>query len=196
MPTCTILAGPNGSGKTSAFGKLNLEGEYINADEIAKTLAPGGVKSIQRQAAEIALRLIAEKIAKQESFIFETTLSSQQSIRLMREAKAAGFNVDLYYVALDTVERNIERVKFRIALGGHDIPEDAIRRRYKGSLAHLPQALALADEAVLVDNSEIQPRIVFQLRGGYVVGLGMIEGNPLHRLLIEKVQQSISQRGT
>lgn len=41
MPICTILAGPNGSGKTSAFGKLNLEGEYINADEIAKTLAPG-----------------------------------------------------------------------------------------------------------------------------------------------------------
>jgi hypothetical protein len=77
-------------------------------------------------------------------------------------------------------------VKFRVALGGHDIPEDAIRRRYKGSLAHLPQVLALADEAVLVDNSEIQPRIVFQLRGGYVVGIGMIEGNPLHRLLIER----------
>ena len=113
----------------------------------------------------------------------------------MSEAKAAGFNVDLYYVALDTVERNIERVKFRVALGGHDIPEDAIRRRYKGSLAHLPQALALADEAVLVENSEIRPRIVFQLRGGYVVGIGMIEGNPLHRLLIEKVQQSMSLRG-
>ncbi|TAX63346.1 hypothetical protein ELI00_37530 [Rhizobium ruizarguesonis] len=194
MPTCTILAGPNGSGKTSAFGKLNLEGEYINADELAKTLTAGS-KNIERQAGEIALKLIAEKISKQESFIFETTLSSQQSIRLMREAKAAGFNVDLYYVALDSVERNIERVKFRVALGGHDIPEDSIRRRYKGSLGHLPQALALADEAVLVDNSEIQPRIVVQLGGGYVVGLGMIEGNPLHRLLIETVQQSISLRG-
>lgn len=78
----------------------------------------------------------------------------------MREAKAAGFSIDLYYVALDNVERNIERVQFRVALGGHDIPEDAIRRRYKGSFDHLPQALALADEAVIVDNSEIKPRIV------------------------------------
>ncbi|EJC85603.1 hypothetical protein Rleg4DRAFT_7490 [Rhizobium leguminosarum bv. trifolii WSM2297] len=194
MPTCTILAGPNGSGKTSAFGKLNLEGEFINADEIAKKLPTGGSKSIERQAAELALELIAEKIARQESFVFETTLSSQQSLRLMREAKEAGFNVDLYYVALDSVERNIERVKFRVALGGHDIPEDAIRRRYKGSLEHLAQALALADEAVIVDNSQIRPRIVFQIRGGYVLNTSQIRGNPFHELLSNKVQKSLTLR--
>ncbi|WFU07401.1 zeta toxin family protein (plasmid) [Rhizobium sp. CB3171] len=192
--TCTILAGPNGSGKTSAFGKLNLEGEYINADEIAGTLTSGGSKSIERQAAELALQRIAEKISKR-SFIFETTLSSQQSIRLMRDAKAAGFKVDLYYVILDTVERSIERVKFRVALGGHDVPEDAIRRRYKGSLRHLPQAIALTDEAVIADNSEIRPRIVFQINNGYVFHTSQIPGNPLHELLTEKVQQSLHLRG-
>jgi len=191
MPICTILAGPNGSGKTSAFEKLNIEGDYINADEIAKKLPTGGSKSVERQAAETALQLIAEKISKQESFIFETTLSSQQSIRLMREAKAAGFNVDLYYVALDTVERNIERVKFRVALGGHDIPEDAIRRRYKGSLDHLPQALALTNEAVIVDNSEIRPRIVFEFFEGYPSRINTVEGNAFHDLLMEKVREGI-----
>ena len=195
MPTCTILGGPNGSGKTSAFGKLDLEGDYINADEIAKTLKPGGTKSVERQAAEIALKLIADKIAQQESFIFETTLSSQQSIRLMRDAKAAGYNVDLYYVILDTVERNIERVKFRVALGGHDIPEDAIRRRYNGSLDHLPQALALSDEAVIVDNSAIRPWIVLQIAAnGQLIDINAMRDNTFHNFLVDKWLQSHALR--
>jgi predicted ABC-type ATPase len=61
MPTCTILAGPNGSGKTSAFGKLNLEGEYINADEIAKTLPPGGSKGIDAHGANARKRTCRKK---------------------------------------------------------------------------------------------------------------------------------------
>jgi predicted ABC-type ATPase len=77
-PVCTILAGPNGSGKSSAFGKLKLEGEFINADEIGRSLPEtSDGKSRERQAAELALRLIAEKISKLEACVFETTLSSQ-----------------------------------------------------------------------------------------------------------------------
>ncbi|MFP3547427.1 zeta toxin family protein [Rhizobium sp. SIMBA_035] len=193
MPTCTLLAGPNGSGKTSAFGKLKLESEFINADEIAKTLAPGGSKSIERQAAEIALTRIADKIARQESFIFETTLSSKQSLRLMQEAKAAGFSVDLFYVILDNVERNIERVKFRVALGGHDIPEGAIRRRYKKSLAHLRKALDLADEAVIVDNSNTVPEVVFRM--GLGVGVALDRENPFHQLLRKTIELAMIKRG-
>ena len=86
-------------------------------------------------------------------FVFETTLSSQQSLKLMREAKAAGFKVGLYYSALDSVETDIERVRQRVAKGGHDIPEPDIRRRHKGSFLKLTEALKIADEVVLVDNS-------------------------------------------
>ena len=113
--SCIILGGPNGSGKSSAFAKLKLEGVWINADEIAKTLpeADDG-KSKERRASEAALRKIAEMIETRQSFIFESTLSSQQSIRLMREAKAAGFKVGLYCVALDFVETNVERVRQRV----------------------------------------------------------------------------------
>ncbi|MBB2753172.1 UNVERIFIED_ORG: putative ABC-type ATPase [Rhizobium aethiopicum] len=109
--TCIILGGPNGSGKSSAFAKLDLEGVWINAGEIAKSLPEtGDGKSKERRASEVALRRIAEMIETRQSFIFETTLSSQQSLRLMREARSAGFKVDLYYVALDSVETNVERV--------------------------------------------------------------------------------------
>lgn len=108
----------------------------------------------------------------------------------MRDAKAAGYKIDLYYVALDSVERNIERVKFRVALGGHDIPEEAIRRRHKGSLENLSKALALADEAVIVDNSDVAPRVIFQIDGGSVVNANGVRGNPLHDLLTKKVQEA------
>ncbi|MFK0276214.1 zeta toxin family protein [Ensifer sp. NPDC090286] len=118
--SCVILGGPNGSGKSSAFAKLKLEGVWINADEIARALpeATEG-KSKERRASEAALRMIAEMIETRQSFIFESTLSSQQSLRLMREAKAAGFTVGLYYVALDSVETNVERVRQRVLKGGH-----------------------------------------------------------------------------
>lgn len=140
--SCILLARPNGSGKSSAFPKLNLEGEWINADEIAKALPnTDDGKSRERRASEAALRRIAELIEARQSFVFETTLSSQQSLRLMRDAKAAGFTVGLYYTALDSVETNIERVRQRVLKGGHDIPEGDIRRRHRGSLAKLSEAL-------------------------------------------------------
>lgn len=128
QPTCIILGGPNGSGKSSAYAKLQLDGVWINADEIANELTG----SIDGRAADMAagratILKIREMNETRTSFVFETTLSSQQSINVMRDAKAAGFYVGLYYVALDSVELNIERVKRRVEKGGHDIPEDDIR---------------------------------------------------------------------
>ncbi len=183
-----ILGGPNGSGKSSAFAKLKLEGVWINADEIAKTLPESDDgKSKERRASEAALRKIAEMIETRQSFIFESTLSSQQSIRLMREAKAAGFKVGLYYVALDSVETNIERVKRRVEKGGHDIPEADIRRRHKGSLEKLTEALRLADEVILMDNSGLTPNEVFEIRSGVVQSFNIDDRQELHRLFSAKV---------
>ncbi len=108
--SCILLAGPNGSGKTSAFAKLKLEGVWINADEIAKAMPAADNRSTEIQAGRAALVKIDEMIDTRQSFIFETTLSSNQSLRMMRAAKAAGFKVGLYYVALDSVETNVERV--------------------------------------------------------------------------------------
>ena len=186
--SCIILGGPNGSGKSSAFAKLKLEGVWINADEIAKTLPESDDgKSKERRASEAALRKIAEMIETRQSFIFETTLSSQQSLRLMRDAKAAGFTVGLYYTALDSVETNIERVRQRVLKGGHNIPEDDIRRRHRGSLEKLSAALKFADEVVLVDNSGLEPLEVFVITSGKVQSFDIDETQELHHLYLSKV---------
>ncbi|MDQ0457656.1 zeta toxin family protein [Rhizobium paknamense] len=190
-PTCVILGGPNGSGKSSAYAKLQLDGAWINADEIAKGLTgsdDGRAAAIA--AGRAALMKIAEMIETRQSFVFETTLSSQQSINLMSEAKAAGYYVGLYYVALDSVELNIERVQRRVEKGGHGIPEDIIRRRYEGSLQKLSKALRCADEALLLDNSGIEPREIFRVRAGEIVGSDVDRRNPLHRLFEGRVAEA------
>ncbi|MBB4236950.1 zeta toxin family protein [Rhizobium esperanzae] len=185
---CILLAGPNGSGKSSAFPKLKLEGELINADEISKALpeADDG-QSKDWRAAEIALDKIAEMLETRQSFIFETTLSSAHSIRLMRKAKAGGFTVGLYYTALDSVETNIERVRQRVLKGGHDIPEDVIRRRHRGSFVKLSEALKIADEVLLVDNSDLEPHVVFEITSGEVQSFDIDETQELHALFAAKV---------
>ncbi|MBD9388514.1 zeta toxin family protein [Agrobacterium sp. AGB01] len=186
--SCILLAGPNGSGKSSAFAKLNLEGVWINADEIAKMMpANDDGKSTDIQAGRAALRYIAEMIETRQSFIFETTLSSQQSIRLMRDAKSAGFTIGLYYVALDSVERNVERVRQRVMKGGHDIPEENIHRRHKGSFANLTAALKIADEVVLIDNSGLEPHEAFVISSGDILSFDIDDSKELHKLFSGKV---------
>lgn len=188
QPSCIILGGPNGSGKSSAYAKLQLAGVWINADEIAKELtgASDG-RAAAMAAGRAALRKISDMIAARKSFVFETTLSSQQSINLMRDAKAAGFSVGLYYTALDNVETDIRRVKERVEAGGHDIPERDIRRRYAGSLEKLTDALKLADEALLIDNSGIEPRDVIRISAGKVEAFDIDDKNELHKLFVAKV---------
>jgi len=191
QPTCIILGGPNGSGKTSAHAKLQLDGAWVNADEIAKELTASSDGRVAAMAAgRAAIMKIREMIETRQSFVFETTLSSQQSINLMRAAKAAGYYVGLYYVALDTVELNIERVKRRVEKGGHDIPEDIIRRRYEGSLQKLAEALRYADEGLLIDNSGIEPREIFRLRAGGIVNCKVDHRNSLHRFFEGQVVEA------
>jgi predicted ABC-type ATPase len=181
QPSCIILGGPNGSGKSSAYAKLKLEGVWINADELAKELTgTSDGRAAAMAAGRAALLRIREMIETRRSFIFETTLSSQQSINMMRDAQAAGFSVSLYYTILDSVERNIERVKQRVEAGGHDIPEDDIRRRYDGSLRKLSEALKIADEAVLIDNSGIEPHVMVVIRNGQVLAADLDEASSLH----------------
>ncbi|MFJ6324134.1 MULTISPECIES: zeta toxin family protein [unclassified Rhizobium] len=188
QPSCIILGGPNGSGKSSAYAKLQLDGVWINADEIAKELT-GTIdgRAAAMAAGKAAIRKIAEMIETKTSFIFETTLSSYQALNVMRDAKAAGFFVGLFYVALESVDLNIERVKRRVQKGGHDIPEDVIERRYWGSLDKLSEALKSADEALLIDNSGIEPREVCRISAGTIVSQDVDDRIYLHRKMMQGV---------
>jgi predicted ABC-type ATPase len=187
-PSCIILGGPNGSGKSSAYAKLKLDGVWINADEIAKELTgTSDDRAAAMAAGRAAIRKLADMIATKTSFIYETTLSSQQAVNLMRDAKSAGFSVGLYYVALDSVETNIERVRQRVEAGGHDIPEDDIRRRYFGSLDKLAAALQHADEALLIDNSGLEPHQVFRIAADEVLSADFDDRLYLHHRMIKSI---------
>jgi predicted ABC-type ATPase len=97
---------------------------------------------------------MAESLLKaSQSFAVETTLSGNTYLRMMSRAKNLGYNVVLVYIGTTSVEINMQRVHLRVTRGGHDVPEEDQRRRFPRSLPNAPKALAVADEAVVLDNS-------------------------------------------
>lgn len=190
MLECTILAGPNGSGKSSIHRKLDPPGIFINADELAKALPADMLSGPRRiRAGRLAIEQIDTAIDLRTDFCFETTLSSKHSLNVMQRARQAGFRVGLVYVILATPELHVERVRFRVKDGGHDIPETDIVRRHDASLANLPLALRMAHEYVIIDNSEAEPIFVFEARPHqYLDALSCNMDVPLHRKLLEIVK--------
>jgi len=120
----------------------------IDADEIAREERAGLVT-----AARLAIMRTRAHISAGESFAIETTLAGQRALRVMKEAHAAGFIVNLAFLGTEDVEINLERIRDRVTLGGHDVPEIDVRRRYARGLKNLPAALELADRVTLFDNS-------------------------------------------
>jgi len=152
QPKLVMICGPNGAGKSTLTERVRQK--YldililIDPDKIAKDQ---NVSSIE--AGRITSTLIKDSIAKKHSFFRESTLSSNSDFLMLRDAKANGFEVHLTYVGIFDVETTIKRVKRRHQKGGHDVPEDDIRRRYTRSLENLPKAIKLADRAEIIDNS-------------------------------------------
>ncbi|MBY3575390.1 hypothetical protein HFN65_31120 [Rhizobium laguerreae] len=166
-PCLTILAGPNGAGKSTIYEMVKPLGRFINADQIESALPSIVAKADrERAAARSALKAVKLQLARKRDFAIETTLAGNWPIRLMQDAKAAGYHIDFVFVCLDTAERSLERVEFRVRTGGHSIPPDVIERRFPRSLANLPKALELADEAAIIDNSAKVPRWVAKFEKG------------------------------
>jgi len=108
-------------------------------------------------------------VGQRDSFILESTLAGHGAITLMGEAKQAGYRTLLVYVALGDPELHIERVRLRVAQGGHDIPDTDIRRRYARSLLRAPEAMRLADECVVMDNSGVRHERMLMLQNGQII---------------------------
>lgn len=164
--SCTVIAGPNGSGKSSIHTVLDLPGRFINADIIARTLNPENPESAALEAGREVLAELDNAIAAGETFVYETTLSSNQSLRLLRELKAADYRAHLIFVMLSSVDLNVVRVAQRVAEGGHNIEEAVIRRRYLSSLRNLEIAVDIVDELVIYENSSWEgPLLLLKLQG-------------------------------
>jgi predicted ABC-type ATPase len=171
VPVLTILAGPNGSGKSTLTSRLDFEGRenLLDPDAVAKRIDQENPGRAAVSAGREVIRRTREFLRNGESFGIETTLSGGGYLETMRMARAAGYNVRLVYICVSNPERNIQRVRERVAQGGHDVPAEDIRRRYERSLANLAEAVGLANEAWLYDNSDDAPRRVLEARDGIVV---------------------------
>ncbi len=160
-----IIAGCNGAGKTTAaknimpgIFKVN---QFVNADEIAKGLSPFNPESVAIEAGRIMLRRIDELLEKDNSFTIETTLSTLSYSRTIEKAHQKGFNVFLLYFWLSSPELAIQRVATRVSEGGHNIPEDVIRRRYSKSIKNLFNIfIPICDIWQIYDNSENPRRLI------------------------------------
>lgn len=125
-PEVIIFAGPNGSGKSTITRLLRpIEIPYVNADEIQRL---HGCDNLE--AAKIAEQRREELVAKSQDFAFETVLSTDRNLNLLRKAKEAGFFVRCYYVLTADPQINVARVASRVDAGGHDVPTEKIISRY------------------------------------------------------------------
>jgi predicted ABC-type ATPase len=155
-PTLTVIAGANGSGKTTLTRwnpELFKEIPLLDPDAIANTLQNKASSRPPVAAARHVLEASRKHLNNAESFAIETTLAGKNYLQMMLAARGHGFEIVLIYIGTESVEINLSRIAIRVLTGGHNVPEQDVRRRYKRSFANLPTAITRAHHAILFDNS-------------------------------------------
>ncbi len=159
-PVLIVIAGPNGSGKTSITSQI-LKHEwiedcmYINPDNIAQDeLGDWNNQEIVLQAAKIATQRREDCIDKNKSLIFETVLSAFDKIDFLKIAKDKGYFIRLFFVGTDHPSINASRITHRVLEGGHDVPISKIISRYTKSISNCCIAATFVDRLYVYDNSK------------------------------------------
>ena len=151
MPYLYIISGCNGAGKTTASYTILPEmlgcKEFVNSDEIAKGLSPFNADNIAVavEASRIMYRRIRELVAANKTFALETTLASRSIAKLLQNAQEKGYYVTLLYFWLNTPDLAVERVRNRVASGGHNVTESTVRRHSEPVPALHPHLRLLDD---------------------------------------------------
>ena len=159
-PRLIVIGGPNGAGKTT-FAREFLVNEancrrFLNTDEIARGLSPLDASLSERQAARLLLAECRKLIQSGTTFALESTLSGRAQLNIIRAAKENGFEIRLHYLWLPSAEESERRVIQRVTEGGHDVPREAIYRRYPRSISNFfKQYLPIADTWALWDASRM-----------------------------------------
>lgn len=164
-PQIYVIAGPNGSGKTTSAKTLLPEllncHEYVNADSVAAALSPFNPDAVAMQAGRLMLERIHYLAGQGVDFAFETTLASRTFMHFLENCKTLGYEVNILFLWLKTPDIAIQRVKSRVEQGGHDIPEAVIVRRYFRSISNFLNTYSqTADNWLLYDNSERHSELI------------------------------------
>ncbi|MDD5199839.1 MAG: hypothetical protein PHC88_08550 [Terrimicrobiaceae bacterium] len=171
MPALYVIAGPNGAGKTT-FARQFLPAagirEFLNADSIAAGLSPLDPPAGRLRAARLLLTRWKELVECGDDFAFESTISGRTYAAMLREAKARGYSIRLCYLALDSVQLSVRRVRERVRKGGHDVPLPDLKRRFLPSVRNFFQLyLPLADETLLYDAALQPPALLVEWHQGH-----------------------------
>jgi predicted ABC-type ATPase len=161
MQEIIIIAGPNGAGKTSFANEYLLAAAeglvFVNADEIAREFSSSSLSkpALDLRAGREMLRRIDLLAEAGVEFMFETTLASLTYVRKIRSWRQGEYTVALLYLRMPSPEKSIERVRRRVAAGGHDVPEAKIRQRFTKSLEYLERLYKpIVDEWYIWDSLE------------------------------------------
>jgi predicted ABC-type ATPase len=164
-PELYVVAGPNGSGKTTFVEKFlpDYAGciSFVNADLIASGLSPFDPDIAAIKAGKIMLEQIHSFGNKEVDFAFETTLSGKTYFNILRDLKEKGYTIHLYFLWLCDVELALKRIKDRVSMGGHNVPALVVRRRFRRGIYNLFHVYrALLDSWIIFDNSTDSPKII------------------------------------
>ncbi|MCR5064556.1 MAG: zeta toxin family protein [Bacteroidales bacterium] len=176
-PVLIIIAGPNGSGKTTITSQILhhewLENSvYINPDQVAQErFGDWNSAEAVRQAAEYCAVWRERCLSNRQSMIFETVFSADDKLDFIRRAKQADFFIRLFFVCTESPMINAARIAGRVMKGGHDVPIVKIIKRYQKSIINCKVATTIADRVYLYDNSVDghEARILFRFADGTII---------------------------
>lgn len=158
-PELIVIAGPNGSGKTSITQKF-LHHEwaagtvYINPDEVANSkFGDWNSKEAVLNAANYCADWRERCLSTKTSFVFETVFSATDKIDFLIRAKHAGFFIRLFFISTTNPTINASRIANRVMKGGHDVPITKIISRYYKSIENCKTISAIVDRLYVYDNS-------------------------------------------
>lgn len=172
-PAVILLVGGNGAGKSTFYQTYLAPRQipFLNADVLAREMWPDDPEVHSYEAMRLVERSRQLALAQRRSFCFETVFSHSSKLDFIREAKRAGYQVEVYAIHLVSPELNRLRIEQRVHEGGHSVPRDKIAPRIERSLLQLVQAIPIVDQALLIDNSRVDNpfRVQARFRNGALI---------------------------